>query len=644
MSRIATRTIQTLVDLLVLSLAFWAAFLLRFDGDLPIQMLKRLLFTWPYVLLFEMAVFALFGVPRFAWRYVGLRETARILWATSIVAAVLLAARFGAGAVQQHWGYAQYAFIPIGVIAGNFAFSFIGITGVRAARRWLGERSSSHARRLLHIERTPTLLLGAGQGGMMVAREIAGRPELGIEPLGFLDDDTTKIGTSIHGVAVLGRMDELGRIAKLTEAKQAIITIANAPGKTIRRLYQLCEEAGLRAKIIPGLYELLDGKVSLQRIRDVSIEDLLGRDEVTLDTDLVRSFVENRCVLVTGAGGSIGSEICRQVARHGPSELVLVERTEYALFTIQQELGRAFPTLTIKPRICDVCDLERVESVFAESLPEVVFHAAAHKHVPMMEENPGEAIKNNVFGTKAVADAAHRHRAQAFVLISTDKAVNPSSIMGATKRVAEMYVQCLSSASTTKFVAVRFGNVLGSTGSVIPTFKAQIAAGGPVTVTHPEMQRYFMTIPEASQLVLQAAAMGAGGEIFVLDMGESVHIVDLAHQLIRLSGFTPGVDIEVRFTGVRPGEKLFEELSFDAERMSKTAHPKIHIGHLTPSTRAALAAGLELLTRAAASGSTVEVRAALRQVVPEMLPESRPEAAETGLAAEKEPAPLAATA
>lgn len=619
MSRTVTRTVQLVIDLGVLCLAFGLSFIARFDGDLPLQMWKRLMFTWPYVVAFQLAAMYLFSVPRFVWRYVGLREANRVFVALGTAALGLAVVRILAGALQPHWAYAQYALVPFGIILGDFVFSFIGVTGVRVARRMLGEQQgTAQSLRLQRSDRVPTLLIGAGQAGVIVAKELESHPHLGLQAVGFLDDDPLKLGSIVHGVRVLGSPVDLPRIAAKTGAKQALVTIADAKGTTYRRIVELCERVGLAVKVIPGVFELLDGKVNLSRIRDVSIEDLLGRDPVALEMELIEGFIKNRCILVTGAGGSIGSELCRQVARFHPSKLVLVEQAEFALFTIHQELLGLFPTLELVPRICDVADQERVERVFREESPQVVFHGAAHKHVPMMEWNPGEAIKNNVFGTQVVADAADRHGALAFVMISTDKAVNPTSVMGATKRVAEMYVQALSQKSRTKFVAVRFGNVLGSAGSVIPVFRAQIAAGGPVTVTHPEMKRYFMTIPEASQLVMQAAAMGTGGEIFVLDMGEPVRIVDLAESMIRLSGLEPGRDIALRFSGVRPGEKLFEELGFDAERMVKTRHPKIYIGKLASRDLTDVKRDLESLGQLGQSMAVAEVRSGLRKVIPEM--------------------------
>jgi FlaA1/EpsC-like NDP-sugar epimerase len=618
MSRLVTRTTQTLIDVTVLTLAYWGAFILRFEWPLPHPSFKLLVVTWPYVVGLEFFVLYLFAVPRFAWRYVGLREVGRVLWATSSAAGVLLVGRLLLPSVQPHWAYASYGVLPAGVILANFMLAFLGITGVRVVRRLLGERSASQELRRRPSRTVPTLLIGAGQAGVLVAKEIAARPDLGIEPVGFLDDDPVKVGSILHGVPVLGTTHELAQAASRTGALQAIITIATATGPSIRRIVKLCATAELRVQIIPGIFELLDGTVNLARMRDVSIEDLLGREPVELDLGLIRGFLEGKRVLVTGAGGSIGSELCRQVARFAPDSLVLLEQAENSLFTIHQELVQRFPGLTVVPRVCDVCDSVRVDSIFVESRPEVVFHAAAHKHVPMMEWNPGEAIKNNVFGTRKVAEAADRFGSEAFVMISTDKAVNPTSVMGATKRVAEMVIQAISRRSRTKYVAVRFGNVLGSAGSVIPIFKEQILAGGPVTVTHPEMKRYFMTIPEACQLVMQASAMGEGGEIFVLDMGEPVKIVDLAEELIRLSGFEPGKEIEIVFTGIRPGEKLFEEIGFDAERMAKTAHAKIYVGRLSPCDPHAVARSLSYLAEYTNRVSSSEARAALARVVPEM--------------------------
>jgi FlaA1/EpsC-like NDP-sugar epimerase len=617
MQRFALRSLQMAIDLAVLAIALFAAFYIRFDGQPPLQMTKRLLFLLPYVIGFQYAILTAFGVSRFVWRYVSLREVIRILAAVGVSSLALLAVRLVTGQFQSSWGYAQYAFIPIGVIVVDFALAALGIAGIRGLRRVIAERMANHRLPSASHKETRTLLLGAGQAGALVAREIAQRTDIGIKAVGFLDDDPTKTGLVIHGIPVLGTTEQLARFAKKHQASQALITIASARGEAIRRIVHLCEEADVPVRIIPGIFEILDGKVNLSRIREVSIEDILGREPIVLEQPLIESFLRGKRVLVTGAGGSIGSELCRQIARFSPASISLVERAEFHLFTIHQDLLQHHPELTIHPRICDVCDSKRLDAVFAMDRPHVVFHAAAHKHVPMMEWNPGEAIKNNVFGTRKVAEAADRFRAEAFVLISTDKAVNPTSIMGATKRVAERVVQALSVGSKTKYVAVRFGNVLGSAGSVIPIFKAQIEAGGPVTVTHPEMKRYFMTIPEACQLVMQASAMGRGGEIFVLDMGTPVKIVDLARDLIRLSGFEPD-EIPIQFSGVRPGEKLFEELGFDAEKMGKTRHPKIFVGKLAACDMAELQPSLTQLANLTSSTDAAEIRAALQDAVPEM--------------------------
>lgn len=636
MTQTFTRLLRTLADFLVLSAAYWIAFYLRFDGVPPFQMVKLLMFTWPYVIGLELFALYAFSVPYFSWRYIGLREAQRVLWATAASTSVLVALRILSPSIAHTIPHAIYALVPFGVIAVNAVLSFLGVTGMRVVRRIVDERAKARHLGRMSPRKIPTLLVGAGQAGVMVAKELVARPDLPFAPVGFVDDDPLKVGTIVHGLRVLGTTGQLADLSSTTGAQQAIITIANAPGKQIRRIKEQCEQARIAVKIIPGIYEILDGKVNLTRIREVSIEDLLGREAVTLDLDLVSSFLKGKRVLVTGAGGSIGSELCRQVARFSPASLLLVEQAEFNLFSIHQELLASFPELEIQPLVCDVCDSSRVDAVFATERPQVVFHAAAHKHVPMMEWNPGEAIKNNVFGTKKVADAAHRYECGAFVLISTDKAVNPTSIMGASKRAAEKYVQALSQKSSTKYVAVRFGNVLGSAGSVVPIFKAQIASGGPVTVTHPDMTRLFMTIPEASQLVMQAAAMGRQGEILVLDMGEPVRIVDLAEELIRLSGFEPRVDIEITYTGIRPGEKLREELSLDAENMSKTRHEQIYVGKLAPCSLDEVELQLVRLAEHTGSDSRDRVRQALQEIVPEMrTPEHERPAVAAGQAAEE---------
>ncbi|MBI5485915.1 MAG: polysaccharide biosynthesis protein [Deltaproteobacteria bacterium] len=614
MSRFVIRGFQILVDLVILSGAYWLAFGLRFEFGLVLDEYKLLVFTWPYVLFLKLGVLTAFGVPSLAWRYIGLREVARIFTALGAATATLVGLRILGPSLG---GYFKFVTIPFGVLGADLALSVLGVAGVRVARRWLAERTERKARTCDPSDKKQTLLIGAGRAGVMVAKEVEQNPQMGIQVVGFIDDDPLKIGTVIQGKKILGDSASLAKIAKERCAEQAIITIASASGATIRKIVAMCEKAALPVKIIPGIYEILQGKVGISRIREVTIEDLLGREAVELDLEAIGKFLRGKRVLVTGAGGSIGSELCRQVARFDPEQIILLEQAENPLFDIDNELRREHPNLDAVPVIADVCDSHRVDLVFSRFRPQVVFHAAAHKHVPMMEWNPGEALKNNVFGTKKVADAADRFGAEAFVMISTDKAVNPTSIMGASKRVAEIYVQALARQSKTKFVAVRFGNVLGSAGSVIPTFKEQIRRGGPVTVTHPDMKRYFMTIPEACQLVMEAATMGQGGEIFVLDMGEPVKIADLARDLIRLSGFAEE-DIPIIFTGVRPGEKLFEELSTKGENMACTRHPKIYIGRIAEYPYPKVVENLAVIAGVTDATTREEAVAALRTCVPEM--------------------------
>jgi FlaA1/EpsC-like NDP-sugar epimerase len=612
--RLLNRSVQTALDVVVLSLAYWLAFLFRFEFELPHIWLRVLLTTWPYVVVLHYLGLTLFGVPRMSWRYISIEDIGRILAAVASATAVLAIVRLAAPLFPEI--RLSVVVIPLSVLVMYFVLAFVGLVGLRVARRLQGE-ASDRKRQAQGEERHRVLLIGAGEAGVMVAREISRRPDLALHPVGFLDDDPTKLGTSIGGIPVLGKTEDVAEVAERKHVERALITIANAPGHQIRRIAELCRDARLDTKIIPGIYEIVGDKVNLSRIREVAIEDLLGREPVQLDEEVVGASIRSRVVLVTGAGGSIGSELCRQVCRFGPARLVLVERYENALFEIHRELTNEFPQVPIDPRIADVCDATRMEQVFSEAKPELVFHAAAHKHVPMMEWNSGEAVKNNIGGTRTVADLSDRHAVQRFVLVSTDKAVNPTSIMGATKRVAEIYVQAMSGRSQTRFVTVRFGNVLGSAGSVIPIFREQIANGGPVMVTHPEMRRYFMTIPEASQLVMQAGAMGDGGEIFILDMGEPVKIVDLARDLITLSGLRPDEDIEIKFSGVRPGEKLFEELSTKAEHADKTKHPKIFIGNIKPHGWDDVVAGIDSLLGFAGDNALDRLRATIGELVPE---------------------------
>ncbi|MCC7073426.1 MAG: polysaccharide biosynthesis protein [Deltaproteobacteria bacterium] len=599
------------LDAAVLLGVFLLAYLLRFEFRVPQYWWERALVQAPVVVLTQLAALRFFGVYAFIWRYVGIHEIGAFFKAVLVATVPLVAVRF------IHLGPKEIALVPLSVVVMDTIFAFGGTLGLRVLRRTLYElfekRNAAAAKR-----KKRTILIGAGRAGALAAREIVGRADSDLEVVGFVDDDRDKHGSAIQGVKVLGSTADLPHLVREQHIEQVVITIARAARQDFRRIVDTCERIPVKARVIPGLFELLQGNVSVTRIRDVQVEDLLGREPVQLDHELIGRFLTGRVVMVSGAGGSIGSELARQVARVGPKELLLVERAEGPLFEIDRELRAAYPNVPVTPLIADVGDETRIDALFARHTPEVVIHAAAHKHVPMMEQNPGEAIKNNVVGTRTFARTAGRHGAACFVLISTDKAVRPTSVMGASKRVAELVVQDLDRQfERTTFVAVRFGNVLGSAGSVIPIFREQILKGGPVTVTHPDMVRYFMTIPEASQLVLQAGAMGAGGEIFVLDMGEPVKIVDLAKDMIRLSGLKPFEDIAIEFTGMRPGEKLFEELEAHGEGLEKTRHPKIMIGQLQPADSDALEEGVRRLVGAADKGDADEVRALLGAVVPE---------------------------
>jgi FlaA1/EpsC-like NDP-sugar epimerase len=620
MSRLKMRAGQFVIDITVLALAFWLAMLLRFDWDVPQTMFRQLVIVMPYVLLLQYGILNAFGVTRFSWRYIGLRDAVRIFAAVALSSAVLTLLRFVSPWIVPHFPLARFGIVPLGVLFANFILVFLGLSGARVSRRLLGEWTAAQRHRpKTRRESVPTVLVGAGQGGVLVAQEIARRPDLGIELVAFVDDEPGKVGAVIHGIEVAGTTDDLQEIKERFQARQALIAIASAPGTAIRDITDKCNDAALPVKIVPGTFEIVGGRVNLSRIREVAIEDLLRREPVRLDEGSVANLLRERAVMVTGAGGSIGSELCRQLAEHQPSHLVLVERAENSLFEIHSELRKKFDQLPISPVVADITDVERITAVFDEYRPNLVFHAAAHKHVPMMEWNPAEAVKNNTLGTRIIADLSDRFGVERFVMISTDKAVNPTSVMGASKRAAEIYVQALSQRSETRFATVRFGNVLGSSGSVVPIFQKQIEAGGPVTVTHPDMTRYFMTIPEAVQLVTQAAALSQGGEIFILDMGEPVKIVDLAHDLIRLSGFEPDEEIKVAFSGIRPGEKLFEELATSGEGIAKTAHPKIFSGRYDTPSYEVVQARFDTLRALCKQGQWNPIRNMLSALIPEYI-------------------------
>jgi FlaA1/EpsC-like NDP-sugar epimerase len=613
--RLLTRKMQWALDTAVLISAFVFAYLLRFDFEISGQDLQHMLYQLPVVMLLQLWLLWLAGIYAFIWRYVGMAEIKAFLVAAFWSALPLVTLRL--------WlpEQLQVARVPLSIAVMDTLLAFGGVLGLRVAWRAFYEhgakRQNTDRQSQKGVAKKPVLLIGAGRAGMLIAREIKFRGDMHLDVRGFIDDDPNKLGTVIQGVRVLGRTVDIPRLVSELHIDHVVISLAEASRREFRRILDICEQARVRVRTIPGIYELLQGKLKVSRIRDVQIEDLLGRDQVKLDEGSMKRFLAGKTVMITGAGGSIGSELVRQAASFQPANLLLVERAEFALFTLEQELRNNPMQVPAIPLVADVGDETRMHSIFQKYHPEEVLHAAAHKHVPMMEFNPSEAIRNNVLATRLLGKLASEFDVETFVLISTDKAVCPTSVMGASKRVAELVIQDLNRSSRTRFIAVRFGNVIGSAGSVIPTFQEQIRRGGPVTVTHPQMVRYFMTIPEAAQLVLQAGALGEGGEIFILDMGEPVRILDLAKDTITLSGLRPYEDIGIVFTGIRPGEKLFEELQTSEEQVIKTRHPKIFIGRLAIYPEEKIRHALELLSMLAYSGWDRELRKALNDLLPE---------------------------
>lgn len=560
--RLMTEVVHGLIVLAALPLAF----LLRFDFVLDAPCPRMLLESLPVVLLVKLAVFRGFALRDLAWRYLGFTDLLRIVLANAsaaVVATLLVRALIGNA-------------FPRSIHVLDSLVCFTGMAAARAlARVAFDRRRGPRPNPLRRI-----LIYGAGMAGVRVLSEVSANPQMGYSVAGFIDDDPQKRNLRIHGVRVLGSGEQLAAITRRLAIDELLIALPQASGSQITAILERCHQVRLSAKRVPALAELIAHRPLAEQIRAVRLEDLLGREPVRLEEHATQKRLTGRVVLVTGAGGSIGSELCRQIAHFRPRAIVGIDHAETALYQIQQEIEERFPAVTFVAEVGSIQNRRRLEEIFREHTPRSVFHAAAYKHVPMMEAHLFEAVENNVFGTRHVARAAAEAGVEDFVLISSDKAVRPSSVMGATKRLAELVCQAAGeSAARTRFVAVRFGNVLGSNGSVIPRFKQQIAAGGPVTVTHPEMRRFFMTIPEASQLVLEAAAMGAGGEIFVLEMGEPVRIADLARKMVLLSGLRPDEDIRIEFTGVRPGEKLSEELSALEEDTVPTHHSKIRIYH-----------------------------------------------------------------
>lgn len=601
-----------LIDSVLVNLAAFGSFYLRFEGNIPQEYFMTYYHTaWAGTLIY-LVIFSLFGLYNRLWQYASISELISIVYAVTVgTSSVVLVIYFLAPMRYPNTVAVLFWLITMVLIGGS---RFIG-------------RIVQDGNCNVHIPGMPkrVLIIGAGDAGALAVRELKNSNYREGYPVGIVDDAPQKQKLKFMGIPVLGTRKDITRVVKSRNVEEVIIAIPSAPGSVIREVTEICEQSGAVIKIMPGIYNFFNGQVDTLKIRQVEIEDLLGREQVNLDIDEVADYLAGATVLVTGAGGSIGSELCRQICRFNPEKLIVVGRGENSIFDIEQELRSDCPGINLITEILDIRDREKVELVFTKYKPGVVFHAAAHKHVPLMEQNPEEALKNNILGTNNVAEISDLTHVKTFVLISTDKAINPTSIMGATKRVAEMMIRSLDRRSQTRFVVVRFGNVLGSRGSVIPTFKKQIAKGGPVRVTHPEMIRYFMTIPEAAQLVIQAGAMAQGGETFILDMGKPVKIVDLARDLIRLSGFEVDVDIKIEFSGMRPGEKLYEELLTVDEGTTSTKHQRIFVAKPSAVDAAGLEGLIQIVRERGSFLTRDEIVQELGRVVPgfQQLPEKK---------------------
>jgi FlaA1/EpsC-like NDP-sugar epimerase len=595
-------------------LAVGLALLLRFDGRIPSEALAAWVQVAPVYTVGSLVAFWMAGLYHGLWRYAGTATVFQILRGVTLSALA--------------WGALGVAFalpLPRVLVPLVWVWQLVLLLGVRLAWRLWRERviGGQGARPVR------TLVIGADHAAVGLVQEMRRKRsgEEGLEPIGFVDPDPRLAGHLVEGLKVHGTLEDLPRVLADLRPEVAVVADPELPGRRVREVAEACETAGVRLRTVPGMAELPPGgRITLARLRDVRLEDLLGRTPTPATDEEVGAFLRGQRVLVTGAGGSIGSEIVRQVARFAPASLVLLDHAEHGLYFMQRELLAASPAFPVSAVLADLCDEEAVAQLFRTHAPSVVLHAAAHKHVPLLEEAPREAVLNNVRGTRVLVEAATRQGVGHFVLISTDKAVNPSSVMGASKRVCERIVQAASRRGEGVYCAVRFGNVLGSDGSVVPLFQRQLERGGPITVTDPEVTRYFMTIPEAVRLVLQAASLGQGGEVFLLDMGEPVRVVDLARQLIRLAGLREGEDVEIVFTGLRPGEKLHEELHSNAEAARVTRRERILTWDLAPEDEASLRGQVAELERVAAHGDGAAIRAALRDCVPEYVPAQEPRA------------------
>ena len=599
------RVCLIILDILCIIAASFLALLTRFEFDfhqIPPEFLKVIYEYGPFIIVVTLIIFTFFHVYSSLWEYAGIEEV------FSLIVACLLSAVAKIIVISFTWSTMPRSWY---VLDTMYLMILIGTT--RVSYRLIRLRRQN--RKFPWVKRKKVMIIGGGEAGRTLITEIQNSKYLDQKVVCIIDDDPKKIGRYIKGIKVVGNRDSIKKNVKRYNIQQIILTIPSVNSARIRPIVEICQDTNCELMILPGVYQLVTGEVKASKLRPVKIEDLLGRDEVHINLNEIMDYVSGKVIMVTGGGGSIGSELCRQIAEHKPKQLIIFDIYENNAYDIQQELVRKHPELDLVVLIGSVRDENRIDSIFAQYHPEIIYHAAAHKHVPLMEDSPNEAIKNNVLGTYNMVRMADKWNVKRFVQISTDKAVNPTNIMGASKRICEMIIQTYNKESNTEYVAVRFGNVLGSNGSVIPLFKKQIAEGGPVTVTHPEIIRYFMTIPEAVSLVLQAGAYAKGGEIFVLDMGDPVKILDLAKNMIRLSGYKVDQDIKIEFTGLRPGEKLFEELLMDEEGMTDTPNKLIHIGHPIDVDEVKLFHALRVLEQAAQS-ETDDMRLIVESIVP----------------------------
>ncbi|MHC6180709.1 polysaccharide biosynthesis protein [Clostridium sp. JNZ X4-2] len=558
-------------DIFFLIISLYFALLLKFDFNIPPEYMIFLKLSIIPVVVITLLLNKIFNLYNSIWKYASVEELVSIVYSVSLANLIFIIYSY---LINYKFLENRYYRFPYTVHIIFWILSVLALGGIRFIYRVSEDRNTGEYKKR---KSKRLLIVGAGDASAMLIKEIKKHKNLNYNIIGLIDDDKSKKRKMINGIKVLGGRDQIQKICMEANIEEIIIAMPSADIKTKRKIINICKSTKCKLKTLPGIYEMIDGNVNISKIRDVNIEDLLGREEVKLNNENIRKYIKDKIILVTGGGGSIGSELCRQIARFGPKQLLILDIYENNVYDVQMELNYKYPQLNKKIIIASIRDVERLSSIFDKYKPQVVFHAAAHKHVPLMESNPAEAVKNNIIGTYNVLKCCDKFKVEKFVQISTDKAVNPTNVMGASKRFCEIMVQAFDEVSKTEYVAVRFGNVLGSNGSVIPLFKKQIAHGGPVTVTHPEINRFFMTIPEAAQLVIQAGAIAHGGEIFVLDMGKPVKIVDLAKDLITLSGYEPDVDIKIKYTGLRPGEKLYEELLMNEVALTSTEHDKIFV-------------------------------------------------------------------